>query len=53
MKDLFDFELAVRLEVCTAATSFPDDASACIGEIADGFRASGIDAEDVHGYSLC
>ena len=53
VQDLLDLELAVRLQVGAAAAPFADDAALGVGEIAHGFRASGIDAEHIHGYSLC
>ena len=53
VEHLLDLELAVRLQVGAAAATFADDAAIAIGEVTDGLRASGIDAEHIHDHSLC
>src|SRR5688572_17810169 len=52
VEHLFDFKLAVRLEVRTTATPFTDDATVDVGEITHRFGTTGIDAEDVHAVKL-
>jgi hypothetical protein len=52
MENLFDFELAVRLEIGAAAPAFPDDVSVAVSQITDCLGASGIDAEHVHSLQL-
>lgn len=52
VENLFDFEFAMRLKVGAATPSFSHDRAVGVGEVADRFRASGIDAEDVHTFSI-
>ena len=52
VEHFLDFELAVRLQVRASARPSPTIRAVAVGEIADGLRASGVDAEDVHAFSL-
>src|SRR4029079_14974287 len=48
VEDLFHFQIADRLEVGAAAARLREDLSPPVRELADGLRAPGVDAEDVH-----
>ena len=48
MEDLLDLELARGLEICAGTARLDDGARVFVGEVADGLRAAGIDAEDDH-----
>src|SRR6185436_15208211 len=52
VEDLFDLELPFGLQVGAPGAALADDAAVRIGQQRDGFRAAGVDSQDVHPTSL-
>ena len=52
VKDLFDLELALGLQVGRAGSAFADDAAVGVGEQGHGLGPARVDPKDVHPTSL-
>ena len=52
VQDLFNLELAFRLQIGRASPAFANDAAVSVGQQRERLGATGVDSEDVHGFSL-